>query len=186
MTNKKTNFAFKELCTEAIQLKAINYSHAEDIFKIYSDYEVMRFTDSTIHSCIEDSIRYIKRLQYKQRKREIICWGIFLKNSNKLIGTVAIHTINRKHFFASLSIILDKNYWNRGISTEALGLVVKYAFEELKLNRLEAQVFVEQKASSRVFEKLGFQREARLRQNFLIEGKFEDSFLYSILSPIKL
>jgi RimJ/RimL family protein N-acetyltransferase len=76
---------------------------------------------------------------------------------------------------------LSEAYWGRGIATEAVGLVVRYAFDELKLARLEAGVFDWNPASARVLEKNGFTLEATLKNRIFKDGQLTNELLYGRL-----
>ena len=65
--------------------------------------------------------------------------------------------------------------------TEALRAVIKFGFEEMNLNRIEAQHETTNPASGRVMEKVGMKKEGVLRQRLLNKGKFVDVALYSVL-----
>ncbi len=80
---------------------------------------------------------------------------------------------------AAIGYWLGEPYWGRGITTEALRAVTEYAFEKFDLARLEAYVFEWNLGSTRVLEKAGYTREARLRKRVTKEGRTVDCFLYA-------
>jgi len=75
---------------------------------------------------------------------------------------------------------LGEPFWGRGITTAAVGELVKYAFANFDLVRLQAMVFEWNPASMRVLEKNGFIKEARLSKNVTKDGKLIDAFLYAL------
>jgi len=82
---------------------------------------------------------------------------------------------------AEVGYWLSEDYWGRGIATEAVALVVEYAFGQLKLARLEAGVFAWNPASARVLEKNGFTLEATLKDRIFKDGQLTDELLYARL-----
>jgi ribosomal-protein-alanine N-acetyltransferase len=77
---------------------------------------------------------------------------------------------------------LGRAYWGRGIMTEAAGLLATHAFGAREVRRLEAHVFAPNVASVRVLEKLGFTREAVLRESYVErDGTIVDGYLYAKL-----
>jgi len=106
---------------------------------------------------------------------------LFEKKKNKIIGTIGLYNIKHKHFFASISVLLNKKYWRQGYMFEALRTFLPHAFDTIHLHRIEAQMYIHHEASVNLFEKLNFTREAMLRENFQIEWKQENSYLYSML-----
>jgi RimJ/RimL family protein N-acetyltransferase len=64
---------------------------------------------------------------------------------------------------------------------EALQEVLRYAFETLDLNRLEADIDPRNLASARTLERLGFQKEGHLRERWIVSGEVSDTWLYGLL-----
>jgi RimJ/RimL family protein N-acetyltransferase len=79
---------------------------------------------------------------------------------------------------AEVGYWLGEAYWGRGIATEALIAVTKYAIERHGLTRVFALPFAWNTASCRVLEKAGYTREARLRRSAIKDGEITDQFLY--------
>ncbi|MED6143029.1 hypothetical protein PIB30_002851 [Stylosanthes scabra] len=85
-------------------------------------------------------------------------------------------------FKADLGYAIGFNYWGKGIATKAVKIVLSQAFHVLPyLKRLQAFTLVENKASQRVLQKVGFQREGVLRNFFYAKGNFIDPLVYSFL-----
>jgi len=80
---------------------------------------------------------------------------------------------------AAIGYWLGEAYWGRGITTEALQAVTEYIFSVFDFARLEAYVFEWNLPSTRVLEKAGYTREARLRKKVTKEGRTVDCFLYA-------
>ena len=86
-----------------------------------------------------------------------------------------------QHLRAELGYWIGVPFWNRGYATEAAEAVIKFGFEELGLNRIEAEHFTRNPASWRVMEKLGMTLEGVRRQHVLKEDELEDLALYAVL-----
>lgn len=164
-----------------IEIRPIVPADFKDIYRIYSDWEILKLTDSELHKTEEDSQNLINWFFNGENNKSHIYRGIVLKSENKIIGVVGLYHIDWKHLFASISCILDKNYWRQGIMTKVLKELIIFSFDDLKLNRLEAQVYENHIGSVNLFKKLKFNKEALLRRNFLIEGTFENSYLFTLL-----
>ncbi|MFU8772395.1 MAG: GNAT family N-acetyltransferase [Anaerolineales bacterium] len=76
---------------------------------------------------------------------------------------------------------MGKPYWKQGYCTEAAKEVIRYSFEQLGLNRVQARHMTKNPASGRVMQKVGMQYEGTLRQSLLRWETFEDAAMYSIL-----
>jgi len=168
------------LNTERLILRKLRLEDAEDIFEYASDPEITKYVTWEPHKSIEDSINFIKYALEKYDKKEAIQWGIVYKENNKVIGTCDILPVT-KHFRAEIAYALSRKYWGKGIMTEAVKEVIKFGFERMSLNRIQAMCFSENIGSYRVMEKAGMKFEGTLREQMFIKGKFQDLKLYSVL-----
>jgi RimJ/RimL family protein N-acetyltransferase len=98
-----------------------------------------------------------------------------------VVGAVLLMNIDRATLQAELGYWIGLPFWRKGYATEAAREGVRYAFEDVRLNRIYARCMVRNPASVRVLEKLGMTREGLLRQNLRRWEQFEDAYIYSIL-----
>lgn len=133
------------------------------------------------NSRVSENLRDIFPFPYTLQDAEYFITNI-ASNSNNLIlafeiggnavGAIGIYPdTNTKD--AELGYWLGEQYWGRGMATEAVNAIVEYAFKTLPISRIHASVFEHNKASMRVLEKCGFEREtihlnAILKNNVLI------------------
>ncbi|KZE69270.1 alanine acetyltransferase [Fictibacillus phosphorivorans] len=111
-------------------------------------------------------------------------FGIFTTGDDELIGTVNLFAVMRGSIQSAwLGYFLDEKHNGKGYTTEAVRLIVKYAFDELKLHRVEAGVMPHNIGSIRVLEKAGFEKEGLARKNVKINGKWEDHQQMAIVNP---
>lgn len=160
------------------KLRPILLNDNNDLFELYSNKKVVRLLDMEVFTELTDADNYITNLL---NDSTIYYTAITQIHSNKLIGTCAIKHINTKHKFASISYALLPEKQGKGIMHWALNELIQIGLNELGLQRLEAQIHVDNKASIQLIEKLGFEREGLLRQNFLINEYYYDSYMYSII-----
>jgi ribosomal-protein-alanine N-acetyltransferase len=80
---------------------------------------------------------------------------------------------------AELGFFLGEEYWNKGIMTKAVKLIVDFGFNKLDIIRIHASVFQFNEASHRVFEKCGFQKEAILKKAIYKNRKILDEIIYA-------
>lgn len=85
-----------------------------------------------------------------------------------------------KHHVAEAGYWLGKKYWGKGIATVAMAAVLKKAFEDASIQKVQASAFAFNVASVRVMEKNGLTREGFLRSGLEKEGKLYDEVLYGI------
>ncbi|MBU5437302.1 GNAT family N-acetyltransferase [Tissierella sp. MSJ-40] len=104
------------------------------------------------------------------------------KESDTPIGIISLINIDYKNRNAECIIdIGDKNYWGKGYGTEALKLLLDYAFLEMNLNRVSLRVFSFNKNAIKLYEKVGFKHEGNSRQSLFREGAWHDIIHMGIL-----
>jgi RimJ/RimL family protein N-acetyltransferase len=101
---------------------------------------------------------------------------------DRTIGACQLHSIHPVHRTAELQTrIGEVGDRGQGFGTEAVRLLLKFAFEDLNLHRVQLQVFASNAAALRVYEKAGFVREGTLRQAAHIGGQYVDVVVMGIL-----
>ncbi|WP_068776002.1 GNAT family N-acetyltransferase [Paenibacillus sp. FJAT-26967] len=109
-------------------------------------------------------------------------FGIFAAATDQLIGDISLFEVARGPLQkCMLGYCLDMKYNGKGIVSEAVRVIVNFAFEEAGFHRIEAGVQPRNKGSIRVLEKAGFQREGLARKNVKIHGEWQDHYIYAIL-----
>jgi RimJ/RimL family protein N-acetyltransferase len=97
-----------------------------------------------------------------------------------VVGAIGVRPRDDVHALsAEIGYWLGEEFWNRGIVTEAVEAMTRYAFEELGMVRVYAEVFDWNKASMRVLEKAGFDREGTMRKSAVKNRQIIDQVLYA-------
>jgi ribosomal-protein-alanine N-acetyltransferase len=172
---------FPTLETERLILRKICLDDAEDIFEYAVEPDVATYVSWEPHTSIKDSINFINSLTQRYEKTGLSEWGLVYKKNKKCIGTCGYLWWHTYHARAELGFALSKKYWNRGLMTEALREVVKFGFEKMKLNRIEARCFIANRASENVMQKIGMKFEGIQREGLFTKGEYYDLKVYSIL-----
>ncbi|WP_423408134.1 GNAT family N-acetyltransferase [Heyndrickxia sp. MSNUG] len=101
---------------------------------------------------------------------------------DRLIGFVVIHSIEWNNRAGMLAIgIGDARDRNKGYGSDALKLILRYAFHELNLHRVGLDVIEYNAGAIRAYQKAGFQIEGRMRQAVHRDGKIHDRIMMGIL-----
>jgi len=109
-----------------------------------------------------------------------VMWAIDTLDGS-LVGSTELRLTLRADRAEMGIAIHDKTRWSEGLGTDAVRLVVDYAFEELNLNRVELTTDEDNVRALRCYEKVGFVREGLLRQHRLVDGRFGNTVVMSIL-----
>jgi [ribosomal protein S5]-alanine N-acetyltransferase len=167
--------------TERLILRKMTFEDAEAIFAYASDPEVSRYTLWETHRSIEDSKAFLELEVSKRESGGEPDWGILYKGDHRLVGTCGIISWEPHHARAEIGYALSREYWSRGLMPEAARAMIRFGFERMSLNRIEARCIAENVASARVMEKAEMTHEGTLRQRELIKGAYRDIEVYAIL-----
>ena len=174
---------FPTLSTARLVLSLPTISDLEDIiFHANSTSEIAENTITFPYPYEEKHAHFwLKIAEEGFAKKDAYIFAIREKENLKLIGAIGLHLdlANRK---AEIGYWLGKSFWNKGYVSEALQKVLKFGFEELKLNKIYASHFLHNPASGKVLEKNGFVFEAELKQEILKNGKYLDLFRYALFN----
>ena len=174
-------FSMPTLETPRLILRRIAMSDAKDIFAYSCDEEVARHVLWSAQKDISEAKEYCRFMMRKYRYDEPSSWGIIEKKTGKLVGTIGFMDYNEDNATVEVGYSLARWLWNGGYMTEALARVIDYAFENMDINRIEAQHELANPSSGRVMEKCGMRKEGELRQRLYNKGKYVDVALYAIL-----
>jgi ribosomal-protein-alanine N-acetyltransferase len=111
-------------------------------------------------------------------------WLLFRRGDGALLGGVTLSNVRRGVAQSgSLGYWIGASHARRGYMTEALQLLLPYAFERLGLHRIEAACLPNNAASRGLLRKLGFVEEGYAREYLRINGSWQDHVLYGLLKP---
>jgi ribosomal-protein-alanine N-acetyltransferase len=179
------NFSpFPNLETERLLLRRVDSNDKKEIFALRSNPETMKYIPRPLVKTDEDALQHIAMIDSKIDSNEGINWAITLKGNPKLIGIIGHYRIKPENYRAELGYMLLPEYHRKGIVSEALKEAIKYGFQVMKLNSLEAIIDPDNDASAKVLEKNGFVKEAHLKEYEFFEGRFLDTVIYSILNKL--
>lgn len=166
--------------TERLTLRKITKKDLEDVYRYASDEEVSKFLLWSPHKSREQTKLYLKNITAAYNRGEYFDWGI--EYEGHIIGTVGFTTLDAINNKGEIGYVLSSEFWGKGIACEAAQAIIKFGFDVLMLERLEARFMIENKSSRRVLEKLGLKEEGVIRHGVFAKGKYRDICLYSILS----
>jgi len=167
--------------TSRLSLRWIRAEDVDDFYAVYSNPEVMRYWSTLPLPDKDAASKLINEIHEGIKRDDMLKWGIALRSSDKLIGSVTLFRIDFTHRRAEIGYAQGRAYWGQGYMQEALKAVLNHAFEILNLHRIEADVDPRNAASVRTLERLGFQREGYLRERWQVNGEIQDAFYYGLL-----
>lgn len=109
--------------------------------------------------------------------------AIIEKNTDLHIGNIKLGPVLQHHQRGEISFFIgEKSCWGKGYATEAVGLLTEYALCQLSLVKVTAGCYSTNLGSKRVFEKLGYEREAVFKKQYFSEDAWVNSYSYAKFS----
>ena len=173
---------FQNLESDRLLLRQINNADIDEVFKLRSNPETMKYIPRPLLTSKEEALYHIKMIQDKIEANEGVNWAVTIKGDNKLIGIVGHYKIKWEHFRSEIGYMILPEYHGKGIVSEVVGLLIDYGFNQMNLHSVEAIIDPGNTASARVLEKNNFIKEAHFIENEFYDGQFIDSVVYSILN----
>lgn len=179
--NKSCFDIFPELESERLIYREINSEDVEEIFKIYSDPEVAKYDWFTPINTKDDALSIINCYKKEFENEEEITWGVARKNDNKIIGYCNLGSFNDDSIRSEIGYGFNREEWNKGYATETIKALVKFGFEVMNFNRIEATVTLGNDASIKALKKANFVQEGIFRERTIMKGEFVDDVILAIL-----
>ena len=167
--------------TERLLLRPLKMSDSGAYLDIFSDTMTLLYWSNEPISSIEEAESLIRQDIEWSASDNCICLGVALADSNLIIGKVTLFQLSEQNRRAEIGYVLDRRHWGKGYMTEALGWLLDYAFDELKLHRLEADTDPDNLPSLALLEKFGFAQEGLFRDRWWVHGKWHDSVMLGLL-----
>ncbi|QIX26389.1 GNAT family N-acetyltransferase [Nocardioides sp. JQ2195] len=169
------------LSTRRLTLRPFVDTDAGALFTLHSDALVLRYWDSppwTEPSRAEHFIAVCRRMADEGTGARV---AIEAAGDGTFLGWCGLSSWNPEFRSASLGYCLNRSAWGHGHATEAAFALLRWAFDTLDLNRVQAEADTRNLASRRVLEKLGFVQEGTLREDCVVDGDVSDSWVFGLL-----
>ena len=175
----------KTLETERLILRPFTINDAEAMYHNWAnDPEVTEYLSWSAHESVNVTSKILKSWVTQYEDLEYYQWAITLKEEDNMpIGSISI--VGKKELIKSVSMgyCIGKRWWSKGITSEALTILIKFFFEEVGVNRLVAEHDPANPNSGKVMEKCGFKYEGTLRSAIWTPHQgLTDSVVYAILA----
>ncbi|MGI5898790.1 MAG: GNAT family N-acetyltransferase [Christensenellales bacterium] len=173
----------KRLETGRLILRRFVIDDAEAMYNNWaSDPEVSKYLTWPYHKTVEVSKNVLTDWTCRYSEDDYYQWAIVLKeNGNEPIGSIAVVHKNDNLEMVHIGYCIGKRWWNKGIMSEALAALVRFFFEEVGVNRIEARHDTRNPNSGKVMMKCGLRHEGTFREADLNNQGICDSAMYAIL-----
>jgi ribosomal-protein-alanine N-acetyltransferase len=164
-------------------LRPLRAGDAESLFDVFSDPVAMRWWSSPPHGSPLVTEEMLARAYTSFLAGDGVEWAIVLDGpgDDRAVGKIGHWRWQRAHSRSEVGFILHRDLWRRGLAAEALATAVEWGFRRLELHSVEAQLDIDNVASQRTLERVGFRREGQLRQSYFDGRQFRDTLVYGLL-----
>ena len=167
--------------TQRLTLRFLSEADLPAVYEIFSHPEVMRYWSYPAWADRSQAQQWLINIQEGYRTGNALQLAIERREDHKLVGTCTLFQFHVASRRAEIGYALGRPYWGLGYMQEALRALLCYAFQTLDLNRLEADIDPRNLASANVLERLGFLKEGRLRDRWIVNNEVSDTALYGLL-----
>ena len=152
-----------------------------DLLVVHNDDEVTQYLPYQTWHTIADAQAWHARISGLQADGKSLQFVIVEQASSRVIGASVLFNFDPASARAEVGYVLGKAHWGQGLMQEALVALLAFAFDELKMRRIEAFADARNIASDRLLRRLGFTCEGTMRQRSVLKGAARDSTVYGLL-----
>ncbi|NIO37052.1 GNAT family N-acetyltransferase [Candidatus Bathyarchaeota archaeon] len=167
-----------------VRLRSFELSDLDEIMKYWNSMELRKLLGNVDRgpAARNQEEEWIKDTWKLREERRAFLFAVETTADNKLIGGSGLFRFDWTSRSAEIGIsIYNPEYWGKGYGAESLDLLLRFAFLDLNLNRVELEVFDFNKRAYKCYVKVGFKESGRKRKARFIEGKYHDCIIMDIL-----
>jgi len=164
-----------------IILRQLKKADDKSLFKYANDRLISQYTMVPYPYTLAMAQAFIKDTAKKIKADVSYDFGIVAEGSGEVVGMTAIRVIEGKAKVGEIGYWLGRKYWGKGIVSEAVTMMLKFAFKDLKLNKVHAKVMRPNTASIKILGKNNFMLEGMLRKHEYKLGKIHDVLVFGLL-----
>lgn len=144
------------LYTNRLTLRRFEINDAEQMFKNWAaDEDVAKYTIWNVNSSINETREYINRWVSNYKNKDYYNWAIVENISQEVIGSISAFNIKYISRSCDIGYTLSKDYWNKGIATEATKEIIRFLINDIGFVKISAYHDIDNPASGRVLQKCG-------------------------------
>jgi RimJ/RimL family protein N-acetyltransferase len=170
--------------TERLRLRPFSEDDLDAVFSYQSRPDVVRYLYWEPRTRQEVRGALATKIESRAIRSEgdVLALAVELKRTGQVIGDVILALTSDAHRTAELGYVIHPDHHGNGYAGEAGRVLLRLAFEDLRLHRVVAGLEARNTASARVLEKLGMRREAHFVENEFVKGEWQSAIEYAILA----
>jgi diamine N-acetyltransferase len=165
-----------------IFLRALELADVQHLYAFENDMNVWNVSDTTIPYSSYVLEQYVMEaintdIYASKQLRLVICQC----SDGKPVGLIDLFDFNPKHLRANIGLLVHHDYQESGYASEALELLIDYAFTTLNLHQLACNLIADNIVSVKLFEKHGFTLAGTRKEWFRLSDKWADECFYQLI-----
>ena len=173
-----------KLKTQRLVIRELRKENLTDLVGQINNLNVSRNLEKVSYPYTNrDGEWFIDKCNEDAKKNPRENYKLKIEFEGKLVGLIGLTEVDNFHETATLGYWLGEEYWRKGIMSEASAEVVRFAFEDLGLRRIDVGADVENEGSNALIKKLGFEFEGTRKQyrKSMATGEVHDRHIYGLL-----
>ena len=176
------SFSDVRLATARLDLRPLEAADADAVFALRSDPVVQRYGSHPAWTERQTAVEYVERDLRRMAAGTDAQFAIVRRADAAVVGSCTLYRLDAQSRMAEIGYVLRPSEWGQGYAAEAVTTLLDWGFDQLDLNRVEADIDPRNTPSVRAMERLGFTREGHLRERWIVGGEVCDSLIYGLLA----
>ena len=172
---------FPILETERLVIRRVIKSDVHEIIMLRGNPETMKFIPRPLCKSEEDAMELIAKFDGMIERNEGINWGMADKSTNKIIGLISFHRIEKENYRAEIGYMVMPEFSGKGLVSEGIKKLLDFGFNVMNFNSVSAIIVPQNSKSETVLQQNGFKKEAHFKQSEYSNNEFIDIVHYGIL-----
>jgi len=165
-----------------IRLRAVEREDVKKFFEWVNDPDVTFGLSLYLPMSMNDEEKWFERIANRAPDEKPFAIDLHSGDAWRLIGNCTFFDIDSIAHSGEIGIMIgDKTFWNQGLGTETMGLLLRHGFQTLNLNRIMLKVYADNPRAIRTYEKAGLKHEGSLREAIYKRGKYVDVHIMGVL-----
>lgn len=169
------------LCGEKVLLRRFKFADIEPFFRnLASDEKSLQYLNFPPHRNTYTTKNTLEKWILEYDYPDTYVWCIEPREEGEAAGSILVTRFNKEDFVARVGYYIGSKFWGRGYVTEALGLVIKFLFEQVGVVKVECECASQNTASERVMQKCGMKFEKSRQRSAVNNIGVCDTLVYGI------
>ncbi|MDX2021147.1 MAG: GNAT family N-acetyltransferase [Deltaproteobacteria bacterium] len=162
-------------------LRPLTFDDASSVIQILGDDDALRYWAGELVTTTAAATQFIESVLEACQQHRFMQWAVETPAAAMAIGLCKIYDLKASHKVAAIGFTLRRADWGHGIMSDALNALLRFAFEQLHLRRVEAFTHPDNDRALRLLSRQGFVVEGRLREKYMGRGGAQDALALALL-----